>query len=176
MNTIGFKFTFIGGCGLLLLSGCASVVCGPKQDIAINSSPRSAEVLVYDSSCEVIYSNMTPCTATLKRSAGDSKSGCYVVLIKKDGYAPVEVPLAGRVNGAYYWNFLNAGIGYLVDPATGSMWTLGPKTADGMQVKDKADFFTQAGLFISLKENTSPNETARKSLPAEGFTQISLGH
>jgi hypothetical protein len=176
MRTIKTVFTFVGCGGLVLLTGCASVICGPKQAVNLDSRPRGAQVLVYDPNCEMVFSNTTPCTATLNRQGGDSKTGCYLVLIKKDGFAPVQVPLAGRVNGAYYWNFLTAGLGYIVDPMNGSMWTLSPETVDGNLVIGKAGFFSDDGLLISLKENTSESTApALQTAPVSGFTQVSIG-
>jgi hypothetical protein len=175
MKNMKTAFNLIGCGAVLLLTGCASVVCGPKQDIAIDSRPRGAQVQVFGASCEEIFSGTTPCTATLDRRPGDSKTGCYVVLIKKDGYAPVQVPLAGHVNSAYYLNPLSAGIGFIVDPLTHSMWTLAPETADGDLVSDKAGFFIDDGLFVTMKEQATPAAPVRTVGPVAGFTQLTLG-
>ncbi len=134
---------------MTLLSGCASMLCGTRQDVAIDSRPRGAEVLVYDSHCEIVLKEQTPCVAKLERS----KTAHYIVLIKKEGFAPVQVPLTGKINGAYWANILFGGIGLVIDPMTGAMWTLTPETIDGEVVRENAGFFDhEPGLLICLKE------------------------
>jgi hypothetical protein len=144
-------FALLAGSVLVLSSGCSSLVCGSKQSVMIDSRPNGAQVLVYNKACEVIYSNTTPCTATLQRQSGDCETGCYVVLVSKDGFAPVQVPLVGRVNSAYYLNVFT-GIGFIIDPMTGGMWTLSPENVDGSVVRDAAGPFSQDGLFIALRD------------------------
>ena len=133
------------------LTGCASVMCGSQQDVSVDSRPRGADVLIYNSKCEVIYKSTTPCTTTLKRKNGDSKKGTYVVVVNKDGYDSVQVPLIAHVNSAYYLNVLGM-IGFVVDPITGAMWGLQAERPDGYAVKDNASFFDSRGLFVSLQE------------------------
>ncbi len=134
------------------LTGCASVMCGPQQDVSIDSRPRGADVLVYNENCEIIYKSKTPCVTTLKRHPGSSKKGTYVVLVNKEGFNSVQVPLVAHVNSAYYLNLFTAGIGFIVDPLTGAMWGLSAENPDGYAVKDDASFFDQRGLFVCLQE------------------------
>jgi hypothetical protein len=146
---------FVGGCCLLsLLTGCASILCGPHQEVAIDSRPGGAEVLVYDSRGEVVLQKTTPCVAKLDRRAHDFlESANYVVLIRKEGYAPVQVPLTGIVNRAYFANILFGGVGLIVDPVTGSMWTLSPNAVNPRLLTENAAFFDRKdGLLICLKE------------------------
>jgi hypothetical protein len=140
---------------LALLTGCASVICGPTQKVSIDSRPRGADVLVYDSRGEVVLQSTTPCVAKLDRRAHDYlESASYVVLIRKDGYAPVQVPLTGIVNRAYFANILLGVVGLVVDPVTGSMWTLTPDTVSPKLLSENAAFFQRdnKGLLICLKE------------------------
>jgi hypothetical protein len=139
------------GTALVSLCGCSSVVCGSKQSVLIDSRPDGAQVLVYNKQCEVVFSNSTPCTATLTRQAGDCEKGCYLVVVSKNGYAPVQVPLVGRVNSAYYLNVLT-GIGFLIDPVTGGMWTLTPENVDGQIVRDTAGPFARDGVCVALRD------------------------
>ena len=154
-------FTVLSISSVMFVSGCSSVICGPKQDIAFDSLPRGARVVVYNPSCEVVFSNSTPCTATLQRLEGDSSTGCYIALVAQDGYGTVKVPLAGRRNDAYYLNVLTLGIGCVVDASNGSAWTLVPEKVDNKVVKDKAGFFYDDGLYVTLMSNAShPAEPA----------------
>src|SRR5438045_323295 len=100
---------------LSLFTGCSSVMCGSRQSVSINSKPAGAEVLIYGSDCQVIYRKSTPCVAELPRSSGAGEAGRYVILIKKEGFAPVQVPLTGKVNDAYYASVVAGGVGSLVD-------------------------------------------------------------
>ena len=78
---------------ITLFTGCASVLCGPKQTFSIGSKPIGADVIVYDSSGEKILEDQTPCVATLSRVRPDSDRASYVVVIKKQGYASAQVPI-----------------------------------------------------------------------------------
>src|SRR5262245_59574811 len=132
----------IGSCCLtVLLTGCASVICGPKQAVAIDSKPHGAEVLIYDSHCDVVFQKTTPCVANLPRRTDDYTCANYVVLIKKEGFAPVQIPLTGQINRAYFANVLFGALGLAVDPFTGAMWTLTPDRLDAQVADETVAFF-----------------------------------
>jgi len=152
-----------GCCFIALLSGCASVLCGPKQSVAINSRPNGAQIMIYDSTGEVVFKNVTPCIAKLNRRAKDMLDGAnYVVLIKKEGFASVQVPLVSMVNRAYFANVLNGGIGLVIDPLTGSMWTLNPAGIDpALGPQETAFFDHEDGLLICLKEEVPQGLVSR---------------
>ena len=155
MKPIKPVLTLIGSCCLLaLLTGCASVICGPKQAVAIDSKPHGAEVLIYDSHCDVVFHQTTPCVANLPRRSDTYTSANYVVLVKKEGFAPVQIPLTGQVNRAFFGNLLLGGIGMAVDPFTGAMWTLTPDSLDPQVADETAAFFSNpsGGYLVSLKE------------------------
>jgi hypothetical protein len=160
MNRIKFAVLALAAfASATLLTGCASIMCGSRQDVTIDSRPRGADALVYNERCEVIFKNTTPCVASLKRQSGDSKKGTYVVVVKKEGYSSTQVPLSARVNSAYYLNIPCGLIGLAIDPITGAMWSFGAEQPDGHDVKDNASFYTHEGLFVNLKE-TAPKDVA----------------
>src|SRR6266550_5949297 len=134
MTNLNMKsvITLLGGfCLLTLLSGCSSIMCGPKQNVSITSRPPGAEVLVYNSHAEIIFKGATPCVAKLDRRSPDYVAGAkYAFVIKKEGYSPVLVPMVGSVNRAYFANIMFGLVGLGIDPLTGSMWTLSPEGAD----------------------------------------------
>jgi hypothetical protein len=145
---------------ITLFTGCASVLCGPKQSFSIGSKPIGADVLVYDAHGEKIFENKTPCTATLTRVKPDNDRANYVIVIKKQGFASVQIPLTSSVNKAYYGNILCAGIGFFIDPVTGSMWTLNP-TPEGAKVLDhNTAFLGVDALYVNLNDNTPRSLTA----------------
>jgi len=147
--------TLLCGCCLItFLSGCSSLMCGQKQNVSITSRPLAAEVLGYNSRAEIIYKGTTPCVAKLDRRSPDYVAGAkYAFVIKKEGYTPVLMPMVGTVNRAYFANIMNGGLGYAIDPLTGSMWTLSPEGADLTVVSEhKALFSDKACLMVTLKE------------------------
>ena len=159
--------TLIGCCGLIaLLTGCGTIMCGPQQKVVLDSRPTGAEVLVYDSHGEIVFQKTTPCVARLNRREHDvMQSANYVVLIKKEGYAPAQFPLIGVINRAYFANILSAGIGFAVDPMTGGMWTLTPQSMDENLVVEHPAFFADEGLLVSLSEEgeMKPDAKAAKN-------------
>jgi len=141
-------------------------MCGPKQSVSIDTKPSGAEVMVYDSAGEVVFQKTTPCVATLDRSTKDYEHASYVRLVKKDGYAPVQIHLSGKLNRAYLANVVNV-VGLVVDPITGSMWTLAPEAVDAeLLSENKAFFKPDNGLFIDLKEQV-PQDLVQYLQPVE---------
>ena len=153
MKPIKLAITLIGCAGLItMFTGCASIICGKQQSVSIDSKPAGAEVLVYDSNGEIIFQNTTPCVAKLNRKTSDYESADYVVLVRKEGFAPVQVPLTGKLNRAYLANFLNV-IGFAIDPITGALWTLSPDEVSPKLESEQAAFFSNHdGILICLKD------------------------
>jgi hypothetical protein len=161
MNLKKFAFKVIGGCGAMaLLGGCSTMLCGPTQHVAIDSKPQGAEVLVYDWNGEVVFSKTTPCVAMLPRGNDDYEHANYVVLVRKEGFAPVQIHLNGKVNRAYILNALNV-VGFAIDPITGSMWSLAPDAVSAELLSENAAFFQKGkdGIFVCLKEEVPENLT-----------------
>jgi len=156
----------VGCCSLItLLTGCASVICGSKQAVTIDSKPHGAEVLVYDSHCEVIAQKTTPCVVNLNRRTEDYEGANYVILIKKEGFAPVQIPLTAQVNRAYFANVANACLGMAIDPITGGMWTLTPDSMDPSAVTENP-VTENPGFQVSLKsEETVAPDVAQQDQP-----------
>lgn len=146
--------SLMAGCGLIgLMTGCASMMCGSHQNVSIDSKPPGAEVLVYGANGEVVFQHTTPCVAKLDRRAPHSLEGAqYTVLVRKEGYAPIQVPLEGVVNRAYFINIVNF-VGLFIDPVTGGMWTLDPGKVNTTLASENAAFLDhKGGLMICLKD------------------------
>ncbi len=147
------------GCVTLttLFTGCASVLCGPTQKVSINSKPAGAEVLVYDSHGEIVYENATPCVAKLHRANDEGDRATYIILVRKQGFTPVQIPVSGQLNMAYFANVLTGGVGFFVDPMTGGMWTLTTDAVEPQLIDEHAGFRTQdTDVFVKLKDETTP--------------------
>jgi len=142
----------------MLFTGCASIICGPDQKVNLESQPSGAEISVYDSRGEIVFQKTTPCTAKLSRRQHDFvQGGQYVVLAKKEGYSPVQFPLIGVVNRAYFANVMTV-VGFAIDPVTGGMWTLVPETSENRVVNEQAGFFRDERLLISLPDENQPDQ------------------
>jgi len=117
---------------LAAVAGCASIVKGGAQDIAISSNVPEAKFEIRNNRTNAVQlTGATPASIKLDRGAGYFKSADYTITISKDGYVPQSIPVKATVNGWYAGGNLLIGglIGYLaVDPATGAMWTLHPET------------------------------------------------
>jgi hypothetical protein len=101
-----------------LLGGCATIVNGKTQEIAISTVPPGATVLI-DGSQTVI----TPTTVALRRNKD------YVFTIMKDGYQTQVVPVTGVISGWLVGNIVFGGlIGGGIDAATGAAFTLTPES------------------------------------------------
>lgn len=115
-----------------LLSGCATILSGSTQTIAVNSEPDGASTTITNAAGEKVHVGTTPFTVTLKRGAGYFRPETYKVTFEKPGFAPREIEISGTLNGWYIGNIVFGGlIGMIaVDPVTGAMFTL-PDTVKG---------------------------------------------
>jgi len=142
------------------LAGCASIVSGGPAKISVASRPDGATVTVVDnrSGAEVDVKT-TPAVLSLRRGAGYFKAASYTLTIDKMGYRPAKIDLTGSVNGWYWGNFVLGGlIGMLVvDPLTGSMYSIGPKNIDRALEGIPADISSvdrkEGALIVTLLEN-----------------------
>lgn len=76
--------------GLIVCSGCASIISGTTQQVAFDTNPNHADVYVNDAKVCT-----TPCVTVIQRSKVTPR-----VEIKKEGFANANVPLMSRFN---YW-------------------------------------------------------------------------
>jgi hypothetical protein len=127
---------------ILVLGGCASIINGATQKIAISARPESAQVRIIDEFNREVWSSSSPGTAVLKRGDGYFKGAAYRVEVSKDGYEKKTVTLTASIDGGWYFvgNFFLGGlIGWLlVDPMTGGMYTLSPDSVNAELMKKAA--------------------------------------
>jgi len=116
----------VGMVGVLLCSGCASIVSHSTWPVTINSSPSGATVTVKDNRGIEMQKAITPTTLMLRSSAGYFSPASYSFQFEKEGYHPGSASLSAGINGWYIGNIIFGGlIGFLiVDPLTGAMWRL----------------------------------------------------
>ncbi len=115
---------------VMFLGSCASIIKGTTQNVSIKSNPTGASVKVYKSEGgALVGEGTTPYLVELKRGSGFFSKGRYRVVVEKPGHAKKEFEIDASVNGWYIaGNLLLGGIigWFIVDPATGAMWSLDP--------------------------------------------------
>ena len=148
----------------LLSGGCASIIKGSDQSVTFRSDPSDAKLTITDlREGKDIHVGTTPITTSLKRGAGYFKKSKYKITIEKPGYRREEVLLEGTPGGWYLGgNLLFGGLigWFIVDPATGAMWTLDPDDIN-VTLKKEGAFRPQEGLTIVLKDGV-PGELQDK--------------
>ncbi len=106
-----------GALALALVSGCASIVQGTSQEIAISSVPSGATV-----TSNGVIIGKTPLVADLRRKSS------HILRIELQGYEPYEIALARSISGWAWGNIVFGGvIGLVVDFATGGIYKLTPE-------------------------------------------------
>jgi hypothetical protein len=106
-----------------LCSGCASVISGRHADVAIDSYPSNAHVVVHDNDGRAVASFETPGVVSLKRNRRYFLPARYTATIEAPGYQPAQVPIRSTVNPWVLGNVIIGGVpGLIVDNATGAVW------------------------------------------------------
>ncbi len=110
--------SLLGGFGVaLLIVGCATIIHGTKQDIAVSSVPTGAKVIV-----KGVHMATTPAVIKL-----DRKESNIVLRFEKEGYQPVEVALNRSVDAWIAGNIVFGGlIGLAIDFINGAAYKLSP--------------------------------------------------
>ena len=112
-----FISIFILACFVLVFTECASIFKGSKQKFPVISNPSNATVIIKNKDGNDIFKCETPCEVTLKKN--DLRKGS--IIISKDGYETVTLPLGEKIEGWCWGNILLGGIiGWLIDVGTGS--------------------------------------------------------
>ncbi len=137
---------------LLLTHACASLVCGSKQKIPINSDPSDVKVTIQFDKERVEFrttaadgptkvgivkketiNEKTPFVLEIPR-----KTKSVIIRFQKEGYFPHEVILVRTVNGWVWGNLLLGGlIGIGVDFSTGAAYELIPMQVDAILTEMK---------------------------------------
>ncbi|WP_434035250.1 PEGA domain-containing protein [Formosa sp. 4Alg 33] len=132
---------------VLLLSSCATIISGSRQQVEINSDPNSA--IVYINGAEI---GKTPVQKNLKRNQD------YRIVLKVDGYKPYETRLDKKFNAWYIGNIAFGGlIGLIVDPITGAIFKLKPQEFDGSPKPGTTHHTKNQKLVIKVSMEIDPN-------------------
>jgi hypothetical protein len=102
-------------------TGCASIINGTTQTIAVDSTPQGANVELHCMS-GTVTGGRTPTSVSVKR-----KETSCAVTFSKEGFHPATVRLERELSGWYFGNILVGGVvGFIVDAADGAMFTQSP--------------------------------------------------
>ncbi len=118
---MNFRYLFIPSAlifCLILISGCGSIVSGPRQEVSFASQPDGADVYVNG-----IPLGRTPLQTKIERRKGSS------VLIKKEGFRDEMFLMTTRGNKFSWGNviFLSYGVfSTTIDMATGALYEYAP--------------------------------------------------
>jgi hypothetical protein len=114
MKTLVFNLTLIAA----TVSGCATVLSGVDQEIAITTSPAGAECEIFREGEKVASVHSTPGTALVQKTKHDLKMLC-----RKDGYLATEGTLVSGAESSTFANILFGGTGLVlwgIDSAAGA--------------------------------------------------------
>jgi hypothetical protein len=154
--------------GMLMGSGCASIVSKSDWPVMVSSKPDGAVCTVQNKQGTVISKATTPTIFLLKSGDGFFRSASYTLRFEKEGYQPASTELSTGLNGWYWGNIIFGGlIGMLiVDPATGAMWRL-DESVTGTMAALPAAALPAAGPDVPAAETTMPDAP-----PAEAQTPL----
>lgn len=135
----------------ITLTGCATIVGQPDQNISVRSTPSNAEVTITDETGSRVFTGTTPTNVTLQKSDGSYWGGKeYKVIVDKEGYSEQRISITANPNGWYIaGNFVFGGLigWFIVDPLNGDMYTLSPEIVN-------ADLGGQGSANSSITENS----------------------
>jgi hypothetical protein len=140
---------------LLCAVSCATVTRGTTQALTVTSEPEGATITATNG-----LSGVTPATFTVSRKSG------FTVHFEKDGYAPVDVPVAAQIHGAggaaLAGNIIAGGIiGAIVDSSTGATNDLTPNPVHAVLVKLSAEALPPAVIESTIRDLEIIGEAAR---------------
>ena len=100
----------------LALSGCATIIKGPSQDILVNTNPAGASCVLNREGAKIAQVDPTPGTVKVDKTKYDITLVC-----DKAGYQESTYIVHSGIEGATFGNIALGGlIGWGVDSATGS--------------------------------------------------------
>lgn len=113
---------------MVACSGCATLVSGQHDEVAIRSNPPQAYVSVRNDNGEMVASGTTPMKVELKRTKGALRLPVhYTATLEKPGYTSKQIEIDPRINPWVAGNLLLGGpIGLIADAASGAAWRMSP--------------------------------------------------
>jgi hypothetical protein len=130
----------------LLMSSCATIISGSKQNVRFSSNPSTATIFI-----DEVEVGKTPFEIKLARISEHS------VMLKLDGYQTYQTRLTKSFNGWYIGNILIGGIiGLIIDPITGAMYNLTPDQVNAQMNKGTAFKSNGKDVNVAIALNIDP--------------------
>jgi len=130
----------------LLLSSCATIMSGSKQNVKFSSNPSTATIFI-----DEVEVGKTPFEIKLLRKSE------HTVMIKLDGYQTYETKLTKKLNGWFVGNILIGGlIGLIIDPITGAMYSLSPNQVNAQMNKGTAFNYKKGEVYLAVALEIDP--------------------
>nr|WP_314896682.1 PEGA domain-containing protein [uncultured Flavobacterium sp.] len=131
----------------LLMSSCATVMSGSKQNVKFDSNPSTASIFI-----DEVEVGKTPFEIKLTRKSE------HTVLIKLEGYQTYQTTLTKKLNGWIFGNILVGGlIGLIIDPITGAMYNLSSSEINAQMVKGTVFKSNKKDVYIAVALNVDPS-------------------
>lgn len=131
----------------LLMSSCATVMSGSKQNVKFDSNPGAASIFI-----DEVEVGKTPFEIKLTRKSE------HTVLIKLEGYQTYQTTLTKKLNGWIFGNILVGGlIGLIIDPITGAMYNLSSSEINAQMVKGTVFKSNKKDVYIAVALNVDPS-------------------
>lgn len=130
-----------------LMSSCATIVSGSKQNVKFSSNPSTATIFI-----DEVEVGKTPFEIKLARKSEHS------VMLKLEGYQTYQTKLTKKFNAWFLGNILIGGlIGIIIDPITGAMYNLTPNEINAQMNKGTAFKSNGKDVYIAVALNIDPN-------------------
>jgi hypothetical protein len=120
-------------CVAFSLMSCATIIGKNSELLNIRSTPEQAQIIVADEAGIKIFEGKTPTILTLQKKKGYFSGKKFNITISKEGFRDHVITVDTKLSGWYLGGNLIFGglIGwFIVDPATGAMWTLDTNEVD----------------------------------------------
>lgn len=112
--------TIVVATSALFMAACATLIHGPEQDLAINSTPAGASITIDGEQL-----GETPAVVRLARSRE------HYLQLDLPGYLPYQMKLSRTTSGWVWGNIVFGGvIGVVIDASSGAMYRLKPGMVD----------------------------------------------
>lgn len=130
-----------------LMTSCATIVSGSKQNVKFSSNPTSATIFI-----DEVEVGKTPFEIKLARKSEHS------VMLKLEGYQTYQTKLTKKFNAWFLGNILIGGlIGIIIDPITGAIYNLSPDEINAQMSKGTAFKSNGKDVYIAVALNIDPN-------------------
>jgi PEGA domain len=130
-----------------LMSSCATIVSGSKQNVKFSSNPSTATIFI-----DEVEVGKTPFEIKLARKSEHS------VMLKLEGYQTYQTKLTKKFNAWFLGNILIGGlIGIIIDPITGAMYNLSPDQVNAQMSKGTAFRSNGKDVYIAVALNIDPS-------------------